>query len=232
MAFSLEGAVSGGLSSFLVTGNPLIAAGGAVLAGIAGGKADGLRRDAAGNVIAGNNAAIAENQRQFDLTRADTAPFLENSINAQNQALDILGNPIDENELFDLAGKQAGRFASAGGTLGTGTFKKDLFRGVADVRSNLRNNRISQLLQISGSGPAVAGIRANAGAGTAGRIGSALQNSGDVSAGLDIGRANSIDNLINVGTSLLPFLNSGNNSSVLPRNRRIGAGGRLPGESF
>lgn len=222
MGFSLSGALQGGVTGFLV-GGPVGALAGAGLGGLVGGQADDAREDAARDAARGEQLAIDESRRQFDLSRQDLLPFLERGNQAGEQAFTQLNDPNFRQNLQDQAGKQAGRFASAGGFLGGGKFAKDIVRGTAGVESN----RINQLLALSGAGQNAGGSLANLGQNTASRVGGGLRNIGGIQAGSRIGKANSLDNLLNTATSLAPLLGGG-----LPRNRLIGAGGRLPGESF
>ena len=73
--------------------------GGTVLGGFLGNRAAGRAADAQ---VGASNAAIAEQQRQFDLLRSDLAPFREQGVNALNQfAASALG-PLEATPAFQF----------------------------------------------------------------------------------------------------------------------------------
>ena len=211
MGFSLSGALSGGLTGFLV-GGPAGALGGAALGGFAGGEADDQRQAAADAAARGQQASIAEQRRQFDITQQNLQPFLEGGQKAQNMLFDLFGgggDPLLQRQLqgnLDMALKSAQRRGSAGGYLGTGQFIKDATRGLAGTQSALENQRINQLLALRGGGQSAGVSLGTFGANTAQNIGQGLTNIGGINAGLNIGKANSIDNMINQAAFAAPFL--------------------------
>ena len=182
MSFSISGLLSGG-----------------IVGGLIEGRAEDLQERAAEQSLQGQRESIAESRRQFDLTREDLLPFITGGVEGQNMLLSILRGETDISQdpatqnMLNLAGKQAGRFASARGSLGTGSFMKDLLRGVNDVYQNKVNN----LLAVSGRGQNAAGASGQFGAQVAGNIGNRLAQMGDIRAGLNIGRANNLTNALN-----------------------------------
>jgi hypothetical protein len=213
MGFSLGGALKGGLGGFLV-GGPAGAFAGAALGGIAGGEAEDTRKDALRAANQGSQAAIAEKRRQFDLTRGDLLPFLEGGQQAQGKIFDLLAGGSDPllQAQAGLAEKAAGRRASVLGG-GAGTFQKDVLRGV----SNLTNQRINQLLALRAGGQSAGTSLGSFGANAATGIGRNLQNIGQSTAGYNIGKANSIDNLLNQAAYAAPFIfNSSPTTSFSP----------------
>ena len=169
-------------------------------AGITGGQIFGgdARNEAARIAAEAQQKAIDEQRRQFDLSRGDILPFLQGGLQAQSQLQDIFSgktnatnDPLMQQQLA-LAGKQAGRFASAGGSLGTGAYNKDLLRGTA----NVFNNRINQLLALRSGGQSAAGTLGSLGQATAANVGQGLQNLGNIQAAPYLGKANTIDNLL------------------------------------
>ena len=205
MGFSLSGALSGGIGGFLA-GGPWGGLAGAALGGFAGGEAEDQRQAAADAAARGQQASIAESRRQFDITRQDLAPFLERGNIAGQRVLDLLNQPSPLPGLQDLATKQALRRGSVAGNVGTGAFVKDLTRGLADVQQGFTNQRINQLLALSGRGQSAGTNLGTFGANMAQNVGQGMVNIGNTQAGLNIGRANSIDNLLNQAAYAAPFI--------------------------
>ena len=203
MGFSLGGALQGGLGGFLA-GGPIGGIAGGLLGGIAGGKAEDQRAAAAGAATRGQQAAIAEQRRQFDITQQNLQPFLEGGQQAQSRIFDLLAGGTDPllQAQQSMATKAALRRGSAAGNLGTGAFVKDLARGLAGTT----NQRINQLLALRSGGQAAGQSLGGFGTQTAGAVGQGLVNIGQTQAGLNLGRANSIDNLLNQAAYAAPFI--------------------------
>jgi hypothetical protein len=164
-------------------------------------KSNDYRDTAAELAAQGQQAGIDELARQFNLTREDLLPFLQGGLRAQTQIEDLLSGKADFandpllNQQLDLAGKQAGRFASAGGYLGGGQFSKDLLRGTSGVF----DNRINQLLALRSGGQAAGQSIGSFGANTAGQTARLLGNIGNIQAAPYLSKANTIDQLLNTG---------------------------------
>jgi len=211
MGFSLSGALTGGLGGFLA-GGPIGGLIGAGLGGFAGGEADAQRQAAADAAARGQQASIAEQRRQFDITQENLQPFLQGGQEAQNMLFNIFGgggDPLLQRQLqgnLDMALKAAQRRGSAGGYLGTGQFVKDATRGLAGTQANLENQRINQLLALRGGGQSAGVSLGNFGQTTAQNVGQGLTNIGGLQAGLNIGKANSIDNMLNQAAFAAPFI--------------------------
>lgn len=196
-----------GFSLSDITDN-LGAIGGALIGGIpgaiVGSGVDGFssgRSDAARAGIEGQLAGINELRRQYDLTRGDLLPSIEAGNRARSQIEDILAGKVDFSQdpllqnQFSQAAKGAGRFASAGGTLGTGGYNKNLLRGTQEVI----NSRINQLLGLAGAGQNAATSAGGLGANTASQIAGSQGQIGQLQAAPYLSRANTLDQLLQLG---------------------------------
>lgn len=156
-------------------------------------------KDAAKAANKGSDAAIAEQRRQFDLTRGDLLPFLEGGKEGLNMLLPLLRGEINpENDPFlsselNLANKAAGRAASASGRIGSGSYNKDLLRGTSGVLQN----RIAQLMGLAGAGQSAGTSIGGFGANSSNAISGYLQDKGLNNAGVSLGRANTVQNILN-----------------------------------
>lgn len=204
MGFSLGGALQGALGGFVSGGGALGAIGGGLLGGFAGGEAEAQRAAAAGAATRGEQARIDELKRQFGATEQYLQPFLQGGVQGQSRIFDLLQGGTDPllQSQQDLATKAALRRGSAAGNLGTGAFVKDLTRGLADVT----NQRINQLLSLRSGGIAAGQALGGFGQNLASNVGKGLINIGETKAGLNLGRANSIDQLLNQAAYAAPFL--------------------------
>jgi len=107
------------------------------------------------------NTQVGESRRQYNQTRADFAPFLKTGVKS-NALLDNLlleGNisslqndPLIQSQL-ENANQSSNRSAAARGRLGSGANSLDLLRRSGGVY----DNRINQLLTLSGRGQNAAG---------------------------------------------------------------------------
>lgn len=110
--WSTLGTVAGGIGGFLI-GGPQGASIGAKLGSSLGGGAD--QSNAAGGAAkdqrAATDAALAEQRRQFDLQRSDTAPYRQAGVNALAQLTDrvqnVNGNTTQWGQMMRLADKTA-----------------------------------------------------------------------------------------------------------------------------
>lgn len=184
-----------GASDFL--GSP----GGNLALTVAGGVLGNRAADRAADAQVGaSNAAVAEQRRQFDLFRADLAPFREQGVNALNQfAAENLG-PLEAtpqfNFLLDQGVQARDRSAASRGKLLSGQQVKGIEgfgQGLALQNSDNRLNRLASLAGIGQSATTNTGI---AGANAANNIGNAFINAGDARASGFVGGNNAISDSI------------------------------------
>ncbi len=151
--------------------------------------------------VGASREAIDEQRRQFDLTRADLAPFREAGVNALNQFVASLGPGFEESEAFrfnlDRGIDAINRTAAARGKALSG----EAVRGAVDFAEGLAsqemNNYLNRLAALSGVGQTATTAGAGFGANTAGNIGNLLVNAGDARASGFVGQANAINDSIN-----------------------------------
>lgn len=152
--------------------------------------AEDAASDAASAQVQGSQAGIAENRRQFDLTRSDFAPSQQAGVDALGQQRAMLGLDGPEAQQVAMAGLQESsgqkflrergqknllRNASAIGGLGGSNVREALVQqGVGFAQQDLEN-QFGRLGQLAGQGQAAAGSVGQFGAQTAGNI-SNLQN--------------------------------------------------------
>lgn len=193
MSFSLGGALSGAVSGFSM-GGWWGAAAGAIAGGVAGGAEEDKQKKAARQLRDAQKQSLAAQQGQYSETKNALAPFLAGGLEGQNMLMDVLkGRQTFENDplmqaQFSQAGKLAGRYASAGGQLGTGAYKKNLLRGVSDVY----NNRINQLMTLSGRGQSGNFQLGGLGQNYANNLSDIYGNMGNIGAAQSLGQANTI----------------------------------------
>lgn len=185
---------------------PWVAAAGAVVSAgaqmYAGNKAASAQRSA-------NRAAIGEQQREYDQTRADQQPFLQagqNAVNLQQRYLsgDTSGFENSPDYKFAVSqgfkGLDAGA-ASRGNLWGGGTDADRIALGQG-LATQYANNYWNKLAGMAGQGQSSAGTLGMQGANAAGNIGNYLQNQGAATASSYANQANAFGNLINQGANL------------------------------
>lgn len=136
-----------------------------------------------------NDAAIAEQRRQFDLTRGDMAPWLQaggNALDLQNKFLagDWSGfqNSPDYAFAVDQGTKALDRGAAARGALYSGGADADRIALGQGLATQYANNHWNRLAGLSNTGQVTANQLGQFGANTANNIGGYLQNSGNARA--------------------------------------------------
>lgn len=159
-----------------------VGVGSAVVGGIASNRAAGKAADAAN---AGNNAAIAEQRRQYDQTRTDMMPWLSAGTGAlgQLQALnsgDFSGftQSPDYQFAYDQGIQALDRSASARGALGSGGQQADLMKFGQGLATQNYGNYYGRLAQMAGFGQTSAQNLGAFGANAAHGIGGLMQQSG------------------------------------------------------
>jgi len=156
--------------------------GGAVIGGIASSRA---ASEQAGAIEAGADASVAEQRRQFDLNRADLAPFREGGVNALGR-LDQL-NQGDFSGFFTSPGFEfvrdeglrgiENRFSASGGSLSGNALRRltEFNSGLASQEfGNFFNRQLSQ----AGLGQAATTAGVAAGSQSAANISNTLFSSG------------------------------------------------------
>jgi hypothetical protein len=193
-------------------------AGGTLIGGVLGAKGS---KDAAKEQTKGTDASIAEQQRQFDATQANLAPFQEageaalseqqsllglSGVADQQASFDAMANSPGQQFLRDRAQKNLLRNSSAIGGLGGGNVRSALVQqGVGFAQQDLQN-QFGRLGQIAGQGQSAATSIGQFGAQSAGNISNALISGGNARASGIINQSNAIQNTIgglaNVGGQL------------------------------
>lgn len=191
-----------GFDDFLPSGKfftsrtlPAIATG---IGGILGARSAGRAADA--NTDAANRAA-GLSERQFDITRADLAPFREQGVNALNQfAADNLG-PLEETPEFRFALEQGvnalDRSAAARGKLLSGQQVKAVQRFGTGLGNQFAGQQQNRLAALAGIGQTATANTGQFGANASSNIGNALLAGGDARASGFVGQSNAINDSIN-----------------------------------
>lgn len=173
-----------------------------VAAPIVGGLLGASQARRAGDVQArASQGAIDEQRRQFDLTRADLAPFREQGVNALNQFAGSILGPLEETPGFQFQLEQGvnalERGAAARGKLLSGQQQQALTRFGQGLGNLEVNNQLNRLAALSGIGQSATTSGAAFGAGTAGNIGNFLTDQGAARASGFVGSSNAISDSIN-----------------------------------
>lgn len=169
----------------------LVAVAGATLvSGVVGSKSAGRAADASERSA---ELGVAEQRRQFDITRQDFQPFQQTGVSALNQQQALLGLSGSEAQqsafdafnqspgqqfLRDRAQKNLLRSSAAIGGLGGGNVRTALVeQGVGFAQQDFQN-QFGRLGQLAGQGQAAATSVGQLGAQTAGNIQQGLLQSG------------------------------------------------------
>ena len=155
--------------------------------------------DAAEAQAESTREGIAEQRRQFDLTRTDFAPYRETGVNALRQfaaginapttAADVMSDPgykfgLDQGQqaidrkIAAMGGRVSGAAIKAAGRFGTNYATTGYT--AADQR---RNDRLNRLASLAGIGQSATGASAAAGTSAANNISSMTTAQGNASAG-------------------------------------------------
>jgi hypothetical protein len=181
----------------------IIPAAGAVLGGLLENDATNNAADAQRDSSA---AAVAEQRRQYDLTREDYAPYREAGVNALGQFATEISAPVTSADVMSDPGYQFGlnqgqqgldrKIAAMGGRV-SGAALKATSRynqgyatqqyGAAYQRRQDRLNRLASLAQI---GQTSTGASAQAGMNAANNISGIYQSQGDNAGAASIARGN------------------------------------------
>lgn len=199
-----------------IVGGPIGKIAGGVLGGVLAGKSSKKTQQAIDNsvqaVLQGNREAIAEQQRQFDLSRSDQMPWLDAGEGALGGIMDLLGiagpgqpsGRVDERQAEAIAAlEKSPLFRSLvrngeEAILANGSATGGLRGGnIQDTLANFRSDALSQVIQqqlanlggLSGTGVGSAQSLGALGSGYAGNISGLLAQQGNVMAGGILGKA-------------------------------------------
>jgi hypothetical protein len=176
-----------------------------------------MQADAVGNAAdsqaASSAAGIAEQRRQFDLTRGDFAPYretgvralgsLESDINKGPTAADVMSDPGYQ---FGLQqGQQAidRKAAAAGGRISGASLKRasgfatDYATSGYNAAYQRRQDRLNRLAALAGIGQTATGSSAAAGGQSSNAISGLLERQGDSTAAAGLARGNIWGNAVN-----------------------------------
>jgi hypothetical protein len=186
-----------------VVGSSLIS--GAMQADAAGDAADSQAQSSA--------ASIAEQRRQFDLTRSDSAPYrsaggralgtLEKDINTPVSSADVMSDPGYQ---FGLKQGQIGldrKAAAAGGRVSGAALKSaaEYATNYASTGYNAayqrRQDRLNRLASLAGIGQSATAASSQAGASSANAISGILSSQGDAAGAARLAQGNIWGNSIN-----------------------------------
>lgn len=169
-----------------------------IVGGFLGSRSAGRAADAQ---VSAANAAAAEQARQFDLIRADLAPFREQGVNALNQFAGSILGPLEATPGFQFQLEQGvnalDRSAAARGKLLSG----QQLKGVTEFGQSLANlevnNQLNRLASLAGIGQSATTSGGAFGANAASNIGNFLTDAGAARASGFVGQSNAISDSIN-----------------------------------
>jgi hypothetical protein len=143
-------------------------------------------------------AAIAEQRRQFDQSRADFAPYREAGVNALGQLQTQLAAPVTSADVMQDPGYQFGldqgmqalnrRIAAGGGRISGAAIKagQQFAQGYATqgygAAYQRRQDALNRLAALAGTGQTATGASAVAGSSSANAISGLLSSQGDATA--------------------------------------------------
>jgi hypothetical protein len=169
--------------------------------------------DAAGTQAASTAASIAEQRRQYDLTRSDYTPYREAGVKALGQLqTDINGAPTaaevmsDPGYQFGLSqGQQAidRKTAAAGGRVSGAALKAAAQYGTDYATTGYnsawqrRGDRLNRLATLAGVGQTSTGASAAAGAATAGANSNLISAQGNAAGSAQLAQGNIWGNTVN-----------------------------------
>ncbi len=181
----------------------LIGAGASLLGGALSSSATS---DAADSQAASSAAAIAEQRRQFDLTRSDYQPYRETGVNALQQLAGDINRPTSAADVMSDPGYQFGldqgqqgidrKIAASGGRVSgaaikaAGRFGTNYATTGYSAAYQRGQDRLNRLAALAGIGQTATSGSAMAGANSANQIGGMLTAQGDAAGAAGIAQAN------------------------------------------
>jgi len=158
-------------------------------------------------------AALAEQQRQFDLSRSDLAPYrqagvdalgqLQTQINAPTTAADVMSDPgyqfgLDQGQLgLDRKAAAAGGRVSGAALKAASQYATDYATTGYNAAYQRRQDRLNRLATLAGVGQTATGTGVAAGAGTANAVSGLLTSQGDAAAAGRLAQGNIWGNTAN-----------------------------------
>lgn len=163
------------------------------------------------------NSSIAEQQREYDLSRQDQLPFLQagqNAVNLQQQYLNGDTSGFDNSPDYKFALQQGtsqlDRGATARGNLWGGGADADRIALGQGLATQYANNYWNKLAGMAGQGQSSATTLGGLGANMANNIGNAYTNAGQARASSYAAGANAIGNFGGQLANYFGSQNSGN----------------------
>lgn len=217
-------------------------AGAAVVGAVGGSLISSDAARSATNTQADSTAAgIAEQRRQFDLQRSDSAPYRTTGVNALNQLAGDINTPVTASDVMSDPGYQFGldqgmqaldrKIAAMGGRV-SGAALKEASRygtGYASTGYNAayqrKQDRLNRLAALAGIGQTSTAGSAAAGAQSANAISGMLTSQGDASAA---GRLATANTWANTGNQIAALYGRSANAPAMS-NAGGGAAGTVPG---
>lgn len=228
-----------------VVGAGVIGAGASIASGA---MSSGAAHDAANAQTKANDAAIAEQQREFGINQANLAPWLKAGQQALGQYQDLVGasgSPTQQAAIDALKGdplytsmiNQGNQAvlanASATGGLRSGNVNDALANFNANTLASVYQQRLANLGALSGLGNSTGGTLGSLGANTSGNIANLLSQSGSAAAGGILGGAGAMGGGINGGLSqLLGSLSTANYLGGFGGASDVAAGSNMAANSL
>lgn len=192
-----------------------LSAGAAMVVGSVGGAliSANAMGDAADTQAAATAGSVAEQRRQFDLQRQDSAPYrtaganalqqFQTGINTPTTAADVMQDPgykfgLDQGQqaidrkVAAMGGRVSGAAIKAAGRFGTNYATTGYT--AADQR---RNDRLNRLAALAGIGQSATNASAAAGSAAASNIGNLMTGQGNAAAGAQVAQGNLWGNTAN-----------------------------------
>jgi hypothetical protein len=186
---------------------------------------------AAGAQTAASNSAIGEQQREFNQTQANEAPFVAagtNALGLEQQYLSGNTSGFENSPDYQFAVSQGEKASQAGaaanGNLWGGGQTADAISLGQGLATQYANNYWNKISGVANQGQASAGTLANAGQQNANAISGQYNNIGQANASSYVAGANSLNNALGQGSNLYgQYLNSSSYNTPSPNT--ISSGG-------
>jgi hypothetical protein len=193
----------------MAIGTGLAILGGALIGGVASSKAAKAQKK-------GAQAAATEQQRQYDLTRQDQAPYREAGVGALNKLQDPLAN-FQASPDYAFRRSEGNRGITQNFGAGGGAFSGNALKALSEYNSNLASgeygNWWNRQAGLAGVGQNATNAVGQFGANAANNISNSMMAQGDARA----------SGIMGVGNSLAGSINSGLNAYA---TRNVGYGGQ------
>jgi hypothetical protein len=197
---------AGGAMNWMDLIGPAASIGGALIGSSAAGNA-------ADSQAAATNAAIQEQRRQFDLTRADYAPYRETGTNALRQLAGDINTPLTAAEVMAEPGYQFGlqqgqrgidnKISAMGGRVSgqaikaAGRFGNDYASGQYGAAYQRRADRLNRLAALAGIGQTSTSAMTAANQNSANNISQLTSSQGDATGAAQMAQGSIWGNALN-----------------------------------